>query len=98
VIGHLGINVPDLAEARAYYDGIMPLLGFEPFFATDNEIAFMPGGGKRGTYLFIYPAFEGGDYSRHRTGLQHVAFMVPTPIGCASDSRPCRQPRDRCRA
>lgn len=78
MLGHLGINVPDLAEARAYYDGIMPLLGFEPLFATDNEIAFMPAGGKRGTYLFIYPALDGGEYSRHRTGLQHLAFMVPT--------------------
>ena len=26
VLGHLGINVPDLAAARAYYDAIMPLL------------------------------------------------------------------------
>jgi catechol 2,3-dioxygenase-like lactoylglutathione lyase family enzyme len=78
VLGHLGINVPDLAEAKAYYDEIMPLLGFESFFATDDAIAFMPAGGKRGTYLFIYPAQETGAYSRHQPGLQHLAFAVPT--------------------
>jgi catechol 2,3-dioxygenase-like lactoylglutathione lyase family enzyme len=78
VLGHLGINVPDLPAAKEYYGEIMPFLGFEPFFATENEIAFMPAGGKRGTYLFIYAAQEQGDYSRHRPGLQHLAFMVPT--------------------
>ena len=78
MLGHLGINVPDLAAATEYYGEIMPLLGFEPLFVTDNEIAFMPAGGKRGTYLFIYPAQERGDYSRNRAGLQHLAFMVPT--------------------
>jgi catechol 2,3-dioxygenase-like lactoylglutathione lyase family enzyme len=78
VLGHLGIYVPDLPAAKKYYSEIMPLLGFEPFFATDEEIAFMPSGGKRGTFLFIYPATEHGAYSRHRSGLQHLAFMVPT--------------------
>lgn len=78
MLGHLGVNVPDLAAAKAYYDEIMPLLGFEPFLDGDDEFAYMPAGGKRGTYLFVYPAREPADYSRHRTGLQHLAFTVPT--------------------
>lgn len=78
MIGHLGINVPDLAAARAYYDEIMPMLGFETFFAAEDEVAYMPAGGARGTYLFLYPATEPAPYSRHRPGLQHLAFMVPT--------------------
>jgi len=78
MLGHVGINVPDLTAAKAYYDEIMPLLGFETFFATRDEIAFMPTDGKRGTYLFIYPAQEIGAYSRRYPGLQHLAFMVPS--------------------
>ena len=31
-----------------------------------------------GTYLFFYPSEEAGGYSRRATGLQHLAFMVPT--------------------
>lgn len=77
MLGHLGINVPDLVLARSYYDALLPLLGYEPFFVTDDEVAFMPSSGKRGTFLF-HPSQEGADYSRHRTGLQHLAFMVPT--------------------
>jgi catechol 2,3-dioxygenase-like lactoylglutathione lyase family enzyme len=78
VLGHLGINVPDLARARRYYDEIMPLVGFELFTSAEDQFAFMPANGKRGTYLFVYPAAEPAEYSRYRAGLQHLAFMVPT--------------------
>jgi catechol 2,3-dioxygenase-like lactoylglutathione lyase family enzyme len=78
MLGHLGINVPDLVGAKQYYGELMSLLGFEPFLDSDDEFAFMPGAGRRGTYLFFYPATQEGRYSRHQPGLQHLAFMVPT--------------------
>jgi catechol 2,3-dioxygenase-like lactoylglutathione lyase family enzyme len=77
VLGHLGINVPDLQAAKAYYEEVMPLVGFETFISTDDEFAFMPAAGRRGTFLFFYRAEDPGRFSRHRTGLQHLAFMVP---------------------
>ena len=76
MLGHLGINVPDLVAARRYYDALMPLVGFEPFFAADDEFSYKPAGNKPGTYLFFYPATDGGAYSPERVGLQHIAFMV----------------------
>jgi catechol 2,3-dioxygenase-like lactoylglutathione lyase family enzyme len=78
VLGHLGVNVPDLAAAKRYYDQLMPLVGFEPFLDTVDQFAFRPHGGKPGTFVFFYPATEEGRYSRGRTGLQHLAFMVKT--------------------
>ena len=75
-LGHLGINVPDLDAARAYYDRLMPALEFERFLSDADQFAYRPAGGKRGTYLFVYLSLEAGDYSRHRSGLQHLAFMV----------------------
>jgi catechol 2,3-dioxygenase-like lactoylglutathione lyase family enzyme len=78
MLGHIGINVPDLPAAKAYYDKIMPLLDFEPFVIHDDEFAYRPAAGKRGTYLFVYPTQQPGDFSRFRTGLQHLAFMVPS--------------------
>jgi catechol 2,3-dioxygenase-like lactoylglutathione lyase family enzyme len=76
MLGHVGLNVPDLGAAKAYYDHFMPLLGFEEFFTAEDEFAFRPTGGKPGTYLFFYPATEAGDYSRKRGGLQHLGFSV----------------------
>jgi catechol 2,3-dioxygenase-like lactoylglutathione lyase family enzyme len=78
MLGHLGLNVPDLRAAKAYYDRLAPLLGFEEFLAADDQFAYRPAGGKPGTYLFFYPARESGGYSRHGAGLQHLAFMVRT--------------------
>jgi len=78
VLGHLGVNVPDLTAAKNYYDAVMPLLGFDEFFSADDEFSYRPADGKPGTYLFFYPSAEQSQYSRHRTGLQHLAFVVRT--------------------
>src|SRR5437660_1530162 len=76
-IGHLGLNIPDLTRARAYYDRLMPAVDFEFFFADDDQFSYRPAG-KPGTVLFFYRLDHGGDYSRQRAGLQHLAFMVNT--------------------
>lgn len=78
MLGHLAVNVADLGAAKSYYDALMPLLDFEPFVTAADEVAYMPAAGKRGTYLFFYESEDTTDYSRRRTGLQHLAFMVPT--------------------
>jgi hypothetical protein len=38
-LGHLGMNVGYLAAAKAYYDELMPLLGFEPFIVDDGQFS-----------------------------------------------------------
>lgn len=78
MLGHLGLNVPDLGAAKRYYDGLAPLIGFEAFLTDETECAYRPANGKPGTYLFFYPALESSGYSRHQAGLQHLAFMVKT--------------------
>jgi catechol 2,3-dioxygenase-like lactoylglutathione lyase family enzyme len=78
VLGHLGLNVPDLGRAKEYYDQVMPLLEYEPFLSADDEFAYMPADAKRGAYVFFYPEQLRGEYSRQSTGLQHLAFIVPT--------------------
>ena len=76
MLGHIGVNVRDLEQAKAYYDGLMPLLGFEPYIAATDQFAYRPVNSKPGAFLFFYPALEEAPYSRHHPGLQHLAFMV----------------------
>jgi catechol 2,3-dioxygenase-like lactoylglutathione lyase family enzyme len=78
MLGHLGINVPDLDRAQAYYDTLMPLLDYQSFFTSETECAYMPAEGRRGAYLFFYAAEDPRAYSQHATGLQHLAFIVRT--------------------
>lgn len=68
----------DLSATKAYYDHVMPLLGYEEFFSAEEEFSYRPAAGKPGTFLFFYPAEEDQRYSRTRAGLQHLAFVVPT--------------------
>lgn len=72
-IDHFGIGVPDVDAARVYYDELMPLLGF----VRQWETGYRPTGCD-GAQIFLYPTLEEGDYSRHRTGLQHISFNVAT--------------------
>jgi len=37
MLGHIGINVPDLEVARSYYTELMPAVGFEPFIDDPDQ-------------------------------------------------------------
>jgi catechol 2,3-dioxygenase-like lactoylglutathione lyase family enzyme len=76
-IDHIGIGVPDLEAAKQYYDDLMSILGLREWFDTG------PGGplnygpdGDLGAQLFFYRAEQPTPYSRHETGLHHLAFLV----------------------
>jgi catechol 2,3-dioxygenase-like lactoylglutathione lyase family enzyme len=78
VIDHIGLNVPDLEAAKAYYDLMMPSLGYEPFFATDEAFSYRPEGQKPGTTLLFYAAPTKSEYVRKHVGLEHLAFRART--------------------
>lgn len=78
MLGHLGLQVPDLAAAKAYYDQLVELLGFEEYLDHLDEFAYRPAGGRPGTYLFFYQAASSAAFDASRPGLQHLAFMVRT--------------------
>ena len=76
-IDHVGIGVPDLVAAKQYYDELMSILGLKEWFDTSPGGPFNYGpDGDRGAQLFFYQADEPATYSRHRTGLHHLAFLV----------------------
>lgn len=72
-IDHIGLGVPDVAAATAYYDELLPLLGF----VREWEVGYRATDWY-GAQIFFYPALEADGYSRHGVGLQHFSFSVPT--------------------
>ena len=72
-IDHIGLGVPDVDAAKAYYDEFMPLVGFVREWETGYRATDW-----YGAQIFLYPTLEDGEYSRHRIGLQHISFYVPT--------------------
>jgi catechol 2,3-dioxygenase-like lactoylglutathione lyase family enzyme len=78
VIDHIGLNVPDLEAAKSYYDGIMPSLGYEPFFAREDQFSYRPEGEKPGTMVFFYLAPLKSEFVRKHVGFEHLAFRART--------------------
>lgn len=78
LIDHIGIGVPDLIQAKRYYDGLMANLGLRPWFPTTaGEFNYGPDGAT-GQQIFFSQALEPDEHSPHPTGLQHLSFMVAT--------------------
>jgi len=72
-IEHIGLGVPDVDAAKAYFDELMPMVGFQPCFGN----GYCPED-FQGAQVFLYEARGVQDYSRHDVGLQHLAFLVST--------------------
>ena len=70
-IEHLGLNVPDVAAARVYFDELLPMVGY----VREWETGYRPTDWQ-GAQLFLYPATEDGAHSRLRTGFSHLSFLV----------------------
>ena len=80
-LDHVGLAVPDLRATKRYYDDLMPILGLKQWWPTGDDGTFAIGpDGAMGPQLFFYQALDTSDppYSQHRTGLQHLSFMVQT--------------------
>ena len=52
-LGHIGINVRELASSREYFDELMPLLGYEPFIADARQFSYRPVGEQPWPALFF---------------------------------------------
>jgi len=72
-IEHIGLGVPDVGAAKAYFDELMPMVGFQPCFGN----GYCPED-YQGAQIFLYEARRVRDYSRDDIGLQHLAFLVST--------------------
>lgn len=88
MIGHLGINVPDLGAAKRYYDDLMPLVEFEPFLSSADQFAYRPSGGRPGRYVFFYPATDGDAYSRERKPSATTTASERPIVHCGAFSSP----------
>jgi catechol 2,3-dioxygenase-like lactoylglutathione lyase family enzyme len=70
-IDHIGLGVPDVEVAKAYYDELLGRFGF----VRQWEVGYRPTDWQ-GVQVFLYPALEPGPYSRHGVGLQHLSYYV----------------------
>lgn len=70
---HVEINVSDLASSRAFYDWLLPLMGYTPYQEWKQGFSYR----LNETYLVFVQteaAFLDRPYHRKAPGLNHLAF------------------------
>jgi len=79
VLGHLSLDVADLAGSADYYRDVLGLLGFEPWERPGAFLCFRPSAGHRGPVVFVYAARVPGGRPAAvgAPGVGHLAFTVP---------------------
>jgi catechol 2,3-dioxygenase-like lactoylglutathione lyase family enzyme len=95
-IDHIGIGVPELGVAKAYYDDLMSVLGLREWFVREpgDPLNYGPDGG-RGAQLFFYRAEEPAPYSRGHTGPSSHRVPRRQPIDRPASPRVGPFPRGR---
>ncbi len=74
-IHHVDLSVRDIAASTAFYDRLMPLLGFRRVTASPDG---SPSWGGAGVEIGLQPARSPGGYDRYAPGLHHLAFTAPS--------------------
>ena len=73
MLHHVEINVSNLAKSRAFYDALLPKMGYALFQEWELGFSYK----MNTTYLVFVQTIEkhiDSSYHRGRTGLNHLAF------------------------
>lgn len=76
-INHVNLTVNDIGKSRAFYDRLLPALGYRLLFEHPGTFGYT---GADGLKLYFAQAPDdkrGAAFDRYRVGLHHVAFNAP---------------------
>jgi glyoxylase I family protein len=73
-INHVSITVNDAAKSRAFYDRLLPALGYRLLFEQPKTFGYE---GADGLKLYFAQAHDSATFDRYRVGLHHLALNAP---------------------
>jgi catechol 2,3-dioxygenase-like lactoylglutathione lyase family enzyme len=73
-VHHVDVTARDVARSTAFYDGVLPLLGFRRGASAPEG----PTWAGAGLEVGLQPARSAGDHDRYAPGLHHLAFSAPS--------------------
>ncbi|MBF0777146.1 VOC family protein [Streptococcus cuniculi] len=77
MLHHIEINVSNLAKSRLFYDRLFEDLGYERYQEWEAGFSYR----YKSTYLVFVQTeevYQEAPYHRKQTGLNHIAFCLPT--------------------
>jgi glyoxylase I family protein len=88
-IDHVYIAVSDMAKSQAFYDVVMPILGFRRNSFEINGDAHVQYYNRQGGYV-LRPAREKRPYDAYAPGLHHFCWRVDSAADVATAARELR--------
>jgi glyoxylase I family protein len=76
-INHVSLTVNDLARSRAFYDRLLPALGYRLLFEEPGSFGFKGADGLKLFFTLAAEARRGETFDRYRVGLHHLALQAP---------------------
>ena len=73
-LNHVVITVNDLAKSRAFYDRLLPSLGYRLLFEEKDAFGFRGADGLKLFFAAAHQENKGVPFDRYRVGLHHLAF------------------------
>jgi catechol 2,3-dioxygenase-like lactoylglutathione lyase family enzyme len=71
---HVVLSVNDLPKSRAFYDKLLPQLGYRLISDEEDSFGYQAADG---TKLLFARSHEPAKFDRYHVGLHHVAFQAP---------------------
>jgi len=73
-LNHVQLTVNELQKSRAFYDRLLPALGYRLIFEAQDTFGFRAPDGMR---LMFAQAHAKAKFDRYHVGLHHLAFEAP---------------------
>ena len=73
-VNHVSITVNNVEKSRAFYDRLLPALGYRLLFEQPKTFGYE---GADGLKLYFAQAHEAATFDRYRVGLHHLALNAP---------------------
>ena len=76
-INHVVLTVNDLGKSRAFYDRLLPSLGYRLLFEEKDSFGFVGADGMKIFFAEAHAENRGLTFDRYKVGLHHFAFNAP---------------------
>lgn len=76
-LNHISLTVNDLAKSRAFYDRLLPALGYRLLFEQPDTFGYAGADGLKLYFAEARAEKRGQAFDRYRVGLHHLALNAP---------------------
>lgn len=76
-LNHVVLTVNDLQKSRAFYERLLPALGYRLLFSAEDSFGYVAADKLKLLFQLAHAEHRAEHFDRYRVGLHHLAFNAP---------------------